>query len=196
MRKSLIICFTCLVYVFIFSQMAFSESTKTKVTILGSLHNYHNQLKNYNFNTIKNLISSKNPDIICIEVTPEHYKSLETTWAPSEYKVLLPFLLNTGAKIEPFDWVTDDWNKLLVEQKKLSEDPKTSELFNSIINPLELILNHIKEEPISELDYKFYNSDFIDDWIESSYKLLEYSFPSNVVSKVTSERNKNMSRLL
>lgn len=176
---------------------SFSQTSQTKVAIIGSLHEYHHKLKGYSFQSIKKLISSKKPDVICIEVKPENYKGKGTKFAPYEYReVLMPFLLKTGAKIEPFDWGNEDWSELMAEQKSLSKDPKTSGLFKAIINPVELLLKHSGSMEIAELDHKFFNSPFMDDWISSAYSLLSEAFPGNKISKIANERNRNMARLL
>jgi len=175
----------------------FSETAQTKVTIIGSLHKYHKGLSHYSFDDLKSLIKSKKPDVICIEVKPENYKGIATSSAPYEYReVMMPFLLSTKAKIVPIDWVNADWNKLMEEQKMLSESPKTAELFNAIVNPLELLVKHASDKPIAMLDYTFYNSDFIDELIEAQYGVLLNAFPENKISQITEKRNENIGDLL
>jgi len=180
-----------------FALPGFSETTQTKVTIVGSLHKYHKDLGHYSFEDLKKLIKAKAPDVICIEVTPENYKGIATEKAPYEYReVIMPFLLSTKARIEPIDWADADWNKLMEEQKALSESPETSGLFNAIANPLELLVKHANEKPIAKLDYSFYNSDFMDELLEAQYKVLASAFPENKIVRIADKRNENIANLL
>ena len=169
----------------------------TEVTIVGSLHKYHRDLKHYSFEDLKKLIESKKPEVICIEVMPENYKGTATVKAPYEYReAIMPFLLSTKAEIKPIDWVNDDWNEFLKEQKALSESPKTSGLFNAIVNPLELLVKHANDKSVAKLDYAFYNSDLMDELIEAQYEVLVNAFPGSKMVQIADKRNENIANLL
>lgn len=99
-----------------------TENERTRIAVLGTLAEFHNEAIPFDMSGLLALVASINPDLLCLDITPEQWRERDFAKLPSEYKeVLLPLASQTdivvapiGSKMSPPNKVLDGWRIVVI----------------------------------------------------------------------------------
>lgn len=78
------------------------EPTKTRVAVLGTLAEFHQQAIPYDMRTLVELVQAIRPDLLCLDLAPEQWQQQDFDHLPPEYRVgLLPLAQQSDIVVVP-----------------------------------------------------------------------------------------------
>lgn len=79
-----------------------TEKKRTRVAVLGTLAEFHRESIPYNLSALLDLVAAINPDLLCLDITPEQWQAQSFSDLPPEYQeALLPLARQTDIVIAP-----------------------------------------------------------------------------------------------
>jgi hypothetical protein len=84
-----------------------TEKKRTRVAVLGTLAEFHRESIPYNLSALLDLVAAINPDLLCLDITPEQWQAQSFSDLPPEYQeALLPLARQTDIVIAPIgEWL-------------------------------------------------------------------------------------------
>lgn len=82
--------------------MTMESNERTKVAILGTLAEFHNEAIPYDVSALLELVAKINPDLLCLELTPKQWHERDYDEVPLLYhEALLPLARQTDIVVAP-----------------------------------------------------------------------------------------------
>jgi hypothetical protein len=79
-----------------------TEGERTRVAVLGTLAEFHREPIAYDMAALLELVAEVNPDLLCLDMTPEQWQEQEFDDLPPEYQeTLLPLAHQTDIVVAP-----------------------------------------------------------------------------------------------
>ncbi len=79
-----------------------TDNEHTRVAVLGTLAEFHREPIPYNMSALLDLVAEVNPDLLCLDMTPEQWQEQKFDDLPPEYQdTLLPLAHQTDIVIAP-----------------------------------------------------------------------------------------------
>jgi hypothetical protein len=79
-----------------------TDNEHTKVAVLGTLAEFHREPIPYDMSALLDLVAEVNPDLLCLDMTPEQWQEQEFDDLPPEYQdTLLPLAHQTDIVVTP-----------------------------------------------------------------------------------------------
>lgn len=79
-----------------------ADAERTRVAVLGTLAEFHREPIPYDLQALVDLVSRINPDLLCLDMTPEQWQLKEFDALPPEYhQALLPLAHQTDIVVVP-----------------------------------------------------------------------------------------------
>ena len=174
-----------------------------KVLVVGTIHQMHASDKNYSYADIVRILTTYNPDLICVEIRPKDFRrnpylkemELATVWG-----------LSHGRRVAPIDWWRDQPNdreiraKLTKEPEYVAKQKRLEQLLSrdEIITRLEKRYGPMDEERKwgAQLGYRFWNGKGYQDAIAEGYRLSMQVYGDSPFNLHYLTRNKHMMDLI
>jgi hypothetical protein len=75
---------------------------RTRVAVLGTLAEFHNEAIPYDLAALLELVANIDPDLLCLDITPEQWREQDFGKLPSEYRdALVPLATQTDIVVAP-----------------------------------------------------------------------------------------------
>ncbi len=78
-----------------------SESEKTKVLVIGTIHGNHSTNPNYTYQDLLNVLDAFDPDAICVEIPPSYFRKRSYL---KEMMLASIYGFENNKKVYPIDW--------------------------------------------------------------------------------------------
>lgn len=77
-------------------------TSPTRIAVLGTLAEFHQEPLPYDLESLVNLVADINPDLLCLDITPEQWQEQDFNHLPAEYsQALLPLAAQTDIVVVP-----------------------------------------------------------------------------------------------
>jgi hypothetical protein len=108
-----------------------------KLYLLGTLHGAHARNPRYTWAHFDRIVSAISPDLILVEIRPEHFRAEEFySDGPPEMAYLVHLASGKGIRCQGIDWWPDEWlynySSLTQENFDQREDSMVAYIFNAM----------------------------------------------------------------
>jgi tetratricopeptide (TPR) repeat protein len=175
-----------------------NENT-TQVLVVGTVHQQHARNPNYSYRHIAQILSTYDPDLICVEIRPQDFRRrpylkemmLATAWGVTHGKVVCAI---------------DHWNEsdsTRQVRERLREQPEYLRKQQQLdsLQAASLVIQSFEEEYgedfwDSEMGYQFYNGPEYNEYISEAYRLSMEVYGDNPMNLYYQTRNARMLELI
>ena len=200
-HRKLLVLSLCATSALILNNSGFSrglaDSSKTKVLVVGTVHQRHSTDTNYTYQDIVNILSTYNPDVICVEIRPKEFRKEPYL---AEMIIATIWGIIHGKKVCPIDWWADDTRHIrdslmkLAEYKKKGSEVEALEAKDSIISNFKKKYGTWKDQ--GQMGYGFWNGKEYDDYTMEDYRLSMEVFGDSPINLFYRTRNDSMAALI
>lgn len=198
-KQSKLFIFTLIISFMFLSFGVNATQTKTNVLVLGTIHRMHKNNQNYSYEDIVRVISTFNPDVICVEIRPIDFRI--SSDYPKEMILGTVYALKHNKKAYPIDWWNSDDRKLrekLIKEPEYIEKQKLEDslmLKNEKIQTFYTKYNNIWENA-AKFKHEFWNEDEYNSVVREEYKISMQVFGDSPFNLHYKTRNENMLKLI
>ncbi len=170
---------------------------KTEVLVVGTVHQRHSTDTNYTYFDIFNILSSYNPDVVCVEIRPQEFRkkpyltemTMATIWGIVHDK-----------KVYPIDWWQSDAREVrdslmkLSEYKQKEQEVEALEQKDSIVTDFERRYGTWKDQ--GQMGCEFWNGKEYNEYTAEDYRLSMQFFGDSPINLFYVTRNDSMMALI
>ncbi len=175
---------------------------KTDVLVIGTIHRGHYNNPNYSYDNIIQIISTYNPDIVCVEIHPKDFRN-NSTYYPMEMIASTIWGFNNNKKVYPIDWWDEDnndrmmRNKLALEPEYIEKQKMADSLAaeNKLMQEFDVKYGNI-ENTYQEYKSDFWNGSDYNNFVKETYKISMQVFGDSPFNLHYQSRNQNMLKLI
>ncbi len=171
----------------------FLNSGKAEVLVVATIHQRHSTDTNYTYRHLNNIISSYNPDVVCVEIRPDDFRKepyldemvMATIWG-----------LVHDKKVYPIDWwrentrLVRDSLSSLPEYKQKEQDLEALASKDSIITGFEKRFGSWQDQ--AQQGYEFWNGREYNEYTMEDYRLSMKVFGDSPMNLEYRTRNDSM----
>lgn len=173
------------------------SQTKTRVLVVGTIHDGHNTNPNYSYRHLADILGTFRPDAICVEIPPSYFRK-RSYLIEMMYASIYGF--DNGLKVYPIDWwspgdaraerreyeKTDDYRKKEMKVDSLVEANEIMQQFRNKYGSMDSIWRQNTQ------DYRFFNGKDYNDYIREMYTILVDVFGDGCMNLYSEKRNAMM----
>lgn len=175
-----------------------SAQSKTKVLVLGTIHQMHENDSSYTYHDIAKILNTFKPDVICVEIREKEFR--REIYLP-EMTLAVIYGVSKGLKIFPIDWwegsekrnartERDSLIKLKPYKKLIKKEVKL-EKANTLIQEFKKIYgNDFKKW--TQKSYQFFNGEEYSNYIREGYNISQHIYGDSPMNLSWRPRNNNM----
>ena len=108
-----------------------------KLFLLGTLHGAHARNQKYTWAHFDRIVSAISPDLILVEIRPEHFKAEEFySDGPPEMAYIVQLALTKGIRCQGMDWWPDEWLYHFSSLTQKDFDQREDSMFTYIVSAM------------------------------------------------------------
>jgi hypothetical protein len=180
-----------------------TKKPQIKALVVGTIHQRHETNENYTYADIVRILSTYDPDLICVEIRPEDFRKV-----PYLKEMMLATIwgLSHGKAVAPIDWWDDTQNAREVRDK-LAKQPEYVEKEKQLERLLaadEIVKGYEKRYGPADkenawpknLGYQFWNGQDYNEYYAESYRLSMQVYGDSPFNLYYQTRNTRMMDLI
>jgi tetratricopeptide (TPR) repeat protein len=180
-----------------------TEMSRIRALVVGTIHQRHETNENYTYADIVRILSTYDPDLICVEIRPEDFRKV-----PYLKEMMLATIwgLSHGKAVAPIDWWDDTQNAREVRDK-LAKQPEYVEKEKQLERLLaadEIVKGYEKRYGPADkenawsknLGYQFWNGQDYNEYYAECYRLSLQVYGDSPFNLYYQTRNTRMMDLI
>lgn len=179
------------------TNVGLTDSDKCQVLVVGTVHQRHSTDTNYSYQDIFNILSTYNPDVVCVEIRPKEFRREPYV---SEMTMATIWGILHGRKVYPIDRWRNDTRHLrdsltkLPEYTRKAEEVKALEIKDTIVTTFEGKYGTWGDQ--TQRGYEFWNGKAYNEYTMEDNRLWMEVFGDGPITLYYRTRNDSMMALV
>jgi hypothetical protein len=173
----------------------------TKVLVIGTIHGNHESNKNYSYQDLLNILTTFQPDAICVEIPPNYFRKESYL---KEMMMAAIYGIENSIKVYPIDWWPSGDDRAYISEYEKTEEYKLKEKqYCELEKSNEIMQSFYKKYGSldslwneNKLGYQFFNGEEYNDYIREMYKINVAVFGDGPMNLSYKTRNNKMLELI